>query len=203
MRNAPYSFPAKSRAAMVAYLLDRKSYYADHTAFAFSWNVKAYRVDCEHPKGEKTNPALDAKWAEHIADNYDLYNLAVEDAQRHYAAPDNEWTSYPGDDQGDWQFGFYGRGAGHMCLEEWRGNKMYGQYFDLTEWLANIPFPALCAFYRGIVCADSDFTPAKASENIEFQLSFQRMLWEESQDAEQECDARQLEASRPDMYAIR
>ena len=203
MSKCPYAFTARSRAAMTAYLLDRKPYYDQGATFPFSWNVKAYHVNCEHPQGEKHSPALDAKWAAYIGDNWELYNLCVEDAQHYYAAPDNEWTSYPGADQGDWQFGFYGRSAGHMCLEQWRGHKLYGRGVDVAEWCAGLSFAELRAFYRGIVCADRDFTPAKASANIEHQVAFQRMLWEEEQEAEQECEARQQEASRPDLYVIR
>lgn len=199
MTKCPYTFPARSRVAMTAYLLDRRGYCDHYTGFPFSWNVKAYHVSYEHPAGEALDAALDMEWLAEMESNCERYNWAVEDAQRHYA--DKEWTSYPGDDQGDWQFGFYGRSGGHLCLEEWRGLKLYGRDFVAAEWLASLSFASLRAFYRGIVCADSDFTPRAACENIEAQLNWQRSQWEDEQHAEQIEKARDLEASRPDMYA--
>jgi hypothetical protein len=186
---------------MTAYIVDRKAYYADHTSFAFSWNVKAYNVNCKHPKGEKLNPIFDDEWLAEMESNCERYNWAQEDAQSFYAAPENLWTSWPGDDQGDWQFGFYGRGGGHMCLEQWRGTKLYGSYFDLAEWLESLTFKELRKFYIGIVCADHDFTPRAACEEVEYKLSWQRAQWEEEKEAELVEDARAQEEARLDMYA--
>jgi len=184
---------------MTAYLLDRKGYCDHYTQFPFSWNVKAYSVDCESPQGEKNNPALDRQWLEHLRGNGELYDFAVEDAQRHYA--EGDWTSWPGDDQGEWQFGFYGRSGGHLCLETWRGTQVYGNGFDPAEWLAGLSFAELRRFYRGIVCADKDFTQANASREIEYQLSFIRAQWEDEIDDSMTQAARDMEGARPDMYA--
>ena len=200
MSKCPYAFTAKSRAAMTVYLLGRKGYCDHYTNFPFTWNVKAYRVNYETPQGEKTNPIFDAQWLSYLRDNDDVYNMAVEDCQRFYA-DEKLWTSWPGADQGQWQFGFYGRSGGHLCLETWQGSKLYGRDFDPAEWLDSLSFSELRQFYRGIVCADQDFTQKAACEAIEFQLSFQRMLWEEGKEAELIEAARDLEESRPDMYA--
>lgn len=194
----PYNFEAKSRSAMTAYLLDRKGYCDHYTNFPFSWNVKAYHVNWEHPKGEPINARLDKEWLAEMESNCERYSWAVDDAQRHYA--EKEWTSYPGDDQGEWQFGFYGRSGGHMCLETWRGYKVYGRGFDLAEWIEAANFKELRAFYRGIVCADHDFTTCAACEEIEWQLNFQRVQWEEEHDQTMDDDAREQEEARPDMY---
>lgn len=196
---APYTFAAKSRAAMQAYILNRTPYYDHHTSFPLSWNVKAHNVDWYHPDGEPINAALDDAWNAYLQANPDVADLAFEDAQRGYI--EGEWTSYPGDDSGDWKFGFYGRQGGHLCLEEWRGRKLYGRDFDLQEWLESLSFAELRAFYRGIVTADSDFTPTQASKEVEYHLAFHRANWEAERDAEITAEARSLESTRPDMYA--
>lgn len=199
MSKCPYSFPARSRAAMTAYLLDRKGYCDGYTAFPFSWNVKAYSVDCESPKGETTNQALDRQWLEYLRDNGDMYSFAQEDAQRIIA--DGDWTSWPGSDQGDWRFGFYGRSGGHLCLESWRGITAHGRDFDASDFIESLTFKELRAFYRGIVCADHDFTQKAACEEIEYQLAFIRRQWEGEKDDEMTQAARDMETARPDMYA--
>lgn len=198
MTKRPYSFPLRSRAAMTSYITDRNKYIDHYTPFPFSWKVKAYNVDFENPRGEPHDSSLDAKWSAYIARNGYLWESAVEDAQRDYS--EGDYTTYPGDDQGDWQFGFYGRQGGHICLEKWRGRQMYGRDFDLNEFVTALSFADVRTLYRALVCMDSDFTCAKASENVEYHLAFQRSLWEEREHEKTTHAARCLEASRPDMY---
>ncbi len=198
----PYTFAARSRAARVAYLLDRRGYH-DGQRYPFSWNVKVYGVDWRHPKGECTlNPAYDSAWEKECEKEY-VSNWAFEAAQRLFA--DNEWTSYPGDDQGEWEFLFLGRSGGHLTLYKWRDYSFEGLHADdLREWLAELPFAGLRLFYRAIVCADAEFTPAKARAEVEYQVNFIRGQWEEARDAEREAADAEfvefMEAARPDMY---
>jgi hypothetical protein len=205
----PYTFAAKSRAAMTAYILDRRGYVYHHTRYPFSWNVKAHNVDWLRPKGEcELDPAFDAAWEKYVereSGAYGVESAAFDDAQRQYA--DGERTSYPGDDQGDWKFGFYGRCGGHLCLESWRGKSVIGMDAeDIRERLAEMPFPTLRHFYRALVCMDSDFTPANASANVEHQVNFMREQWEdmrrEERDAALADFVERMEADRPDLYAV-
>lgn len=199
----PYTFPARSRKAMAAYLLDRRGYSDHYTPFPFSWNVKAHCVNYDRPTGDYTlSPAFDSAWQDEITNSSWRVNSAFEAAQSYYV---EEWCSYPGADQGDWRFGFYGRQGGHLCLEMWRGRKMYGGGFDLEDWLEDLPFSDLKAFYRAVVCMDQDFTQKAARQNVEADLNYQRHQWEEDQIDARESAAREfaddLEQSRPDLYA--
>jgi hypothetical protein len=198
----PYSFPARSRKAMIAYVLDRKPYYESHySRFDFAWNVKAHGVDWQNPTGEYTlDSNLDSAWENHLQSSSgdSVTEWAFEDAQSYYR---KEWCSYPGDDQGEWIFGFYGRQGGHLCLESWRGYKFNGD--DLESIFEGFSNDELRAFYRGIVCADSDFTYAKASANVEYQVNWIRGQWEEEKREEQErrdsAMAARMQEERPDM----
>jgi hypothetical protein len=123
----PYLFPAKSKTEMITYLLmdcqDRQWARTDYEGYFFNWNVKAHGVDWDNPEGGcKLDPSLDEAWEKEAQEDW-VYQAAFEDAQRHYI--EGEWSSSPGDDQGDWQFGFYGRSGGHLCLESWRGFNFY------------------------------------------------------------------------------
>ena len=204
----PYTFAARSRKAMIDYLLnDRRPYYANPSNYLFNWNVKAYDVNGLTPKGEYAlNPAHDAAWRRHLDDSRNaqmVEEIAFEDARRYIN--EDDWTSYPGDEHGYWEFTFEGRQGGHLCLEKWRGLRFDTADIDgLRETFEEMPFDELRAFYRGIVCADSDFTPAKASENVETQVNWQRHQFEEERNEKHATEIAEfvesVESSRPDMY---
>ena len=195
---APYSFPLKSRAAMVDYLLDRRSRSYDARTFRFCWNVKTYHASFDGDSLRKHEPKLNPKW-DSVWDMSESEDWIYEDAHREIS--ENEWTSYPGDDQGEWEFSFAGRSGGWIVLEKWRGHDLRNPDLeDFAEW----DFADLRAFYRGIVCADSDFTPAKACAEVEYQAAFYRGQWEELRADEDNTEAVEfaafMEASRPDLY---
>ena len=201
MSKHPYKFPLRSRAAMTKYILDRTNYHDHYHPFPFSWNVKVYDVDWRHPKGETIDAALDDEWERHAQENEWVSQTAFEDAARTYC--EKEYATYPGLDQGDWEFGFYGRSGGHLCLETWRGSKLNGYNFDVTEWVRELSMQDLRTFYRALVCMDHDFTPAKASENVEYCLNFLRVRWEEEKrDEIEQANVAMAEATaeaRPDL----
>lgn len=204
MPKTPYSFPLKSRAAIVEFLTrDGRAY--DGRRYNFAWNVKTYGAsfdgDSLRQHFPDLDPALDAEFQEVAESDPSLFWHWLEDASRYVG--DGEWCSYPGDDQGDWQFAFAGRSGGWLVLEKWRGRDMRGIDFadmlDPEEW----SFSDLRAFYRGIVCADSDFTPAKAAREVEWQAAAYRDQWESERRTEQEeqdsAVAQQIQDSRPDL----
>ena len=205
MANAPYTFPHKSRAAIAEYLTrDGRAY--DYRRYNFAWNVKTHsaRFDGEHLRAEHNaglNPALDAEFQNVAESDPFLFWYWCEDAARWVS--EGDWCSYPGDDQGDWEFSFAGRSGGWIVLEKWRGRVMRNveadDFTDSDLW----PWADLVAFYRGIRCADSDFTPEKAAREVEWQAAHWREDWEntraEEQDAEDSAVAEAMQAARPDL----
>ena len=194
MTKCPYSFPLKSRADIVDFLTRDGRYYSG-TRYRFAWNVKTYAADFEGDSLRKHDPALDP-----ALDSESFWRWCEAAAQ---GLSEGEWTSYPGDDQGDWGFSFAGRSGGWLVLEKWRGRDMRDldptEMMDPEEW----PFADLRAFYRGIVCADQDFTPAKAATEVEYQAAFDRGQWEEMIRDENDMAAadlaRDMAAARPDL----
>ena len=175
----PYAFNAKTMHDVVDYLLsDRKSYGAKF----FAWNVKVCAANFDHPKGEYTiNPVLDKAWEHYFSNHPHVDEQAFDNARRQIV--DDEWTSYPGDDQGDWEFSFEGRSGGWLVLRRWKGLPM-NDWEYLCEFigdkLASGDWATIVKFYCGIVTADHDFTSAKAAENVEFYLNDLRHEWEET-----------------------
>ena len=202
--NAPYKFPLKSRAA-IADFLDRDGRYYRPTRYRFCWNVKAYHAKFDSDTMRKhipdLSPEFDLQWQSVLdSDNGSMFWDACEDAARFY--PD-EWCSYPGNDQGEWSFHFEGRCGGWLVLDRWRGRDVTGatkaDFLDKEEW----SYPDLVAFYRGIVCADSDFTPQKASQEVEYQFASYRENMERDWKAERQSTndaiAIEIAESRPDL----
>lgn len=218
----PYSFPLKSRRAIVDFLVNRDSRSYNHRRYAFAWDVKTHgaRYDGDSLRShiEDLDPALDIEWAAKCDSDYDLFWEWAAEAARH--VQDGAWTSYPGTDQGAWEFSFEGRSGGWLVLDKFEGIAVAGVYSDPVEAadskrhgydiqgaenLDAWPWDRLQRFYRGIVCADSDFTPTKAAKELEYQAAFDRENWEDTKRAESDAQAAAMAAamteSRPDLYA--
>jgi hypothetical protein len=198
---APYTWPHRSRAAIVDYLTDRRGRSYHCQKYFFAWNVKVYRAKFDGASlrtyDPTLNPALDSEWDSYVESHGDpLFWHWCEDAGRDIS--EDEWTSYPGDDQGDWEFSFAGRSGGWIVLEKWRGRDVRNPD-DFSEW----SWPDLVAFYRGIRCADSDFTQSNAVVSVEDYAAAYRADWEaeKREEAEEEAEsaAASMTAARPDL----
>lgn len=188
----PYSFPARTLGDVIDFLArDRSRQYAYHreTGSRLAWYVKAHNIDVHGKESEyERNAALDDAWEKHLETRKGLpvWEHAIEQAQEYYR---RDWSSYPGDDQGDWRFAFGGRSSGWLCLQEWRGYKFArmdeSEYHDFIAGLIHHYLEGdgkadyLEGFYIGIVCADADFTGEKASANVSYHYGFERQQWEE------------------------
>jgi hypothetical protein len=204
---APYAFPLRSRAAIAAFLTrEGRSYH--YNRYRFVWNVKTHGAAFDGTTLRRVDPdldpALDAAWQEHCEDNDQMFWAWCEDAARHVS--DGDWASYPGTDQGDWDLAFAGRSGGWLVLQKWQGRNMVdidpADFLDPEIW----PFDDLKAFYRGIVCADQDFTPAKAAREVEYFAACDRAMWEEEirnlRREEADAAAREMEQARPDLAPV-
>lgn len=204
MPKCPYTFPHRTRRAMTEYILDRRGRSYHGGRYPFAWDVKAWaaRFDGDSLRARAPeydlDPAFDSAWVSEVDSDERLFWDCCEDAARYLS--DGEWTSYPGDDQGDWEFSFAGRSGGWLVLEKWRGRDMRDAD---AETFAEMDMATLRDFYRGIRCADSDFTPAKAAAEVEYQAAFRREQWEDERRAEHAAEIADYVAAmydaRPDL----
>lgn len=204
-QTCPYSFPLKSRADIAVFLArDGRCYH--YTRYRFAWNVKAWGANFDGDSLRKhipdLDPALDSDWQSDLDAFGDAYFFDwCGDAARWVSG--GEWCSYPGEDQGDWDFSFAGRSGGWIVLEKWRGRDMRdvdaADFLDRDLW----PWADLVAFYRGIVTADTDFTPENAARAVECGAAYQRETWGEILREQAESDAQAaadaIAESRPDL----
>jgi hypothetical protein len=207
---APYSFPERSRAGMVKAIEAISSPYYDRPrSFAFSWNVKYPRGIDVTANGlapyaqAPLDPALDDAW-QGESEKPERFDWLLEDTRRDV----DEYSTYPGEDQGAFEFGFYGRQGGHLCLESAFGFDL-SNMDDLAETLrdpAETSFKDLRRLYRALVCMDSDFSRAKVRDAFAYAWAWQRMIWEEETKAERAhvnaAIAAEYEESRPDLYNL-
>lgn len=230
MARNPYSFPARSRRDMIAYLHEHDTYWpmnSNNGGCVLSWNVKIYNFD-DAGKGElwarvnKIKPASlrkefsprpdrDAAWQSYIEADPEFFWHVAADAGRMYY--DAEWTNYPGIEQGEWKFFSNGRSGGHLCLSECPGwvpaprafrccEMTWQSKSDFQDWVTDLSTETLRKFYRAIRVLDTDLERPKVEAEVSYQVAFRRQQWEEEQDEREERDARKQEAERPDLYAL-
>ena len=204
-RKHPYDFSLRSRKAMTEFIAqDWRGYYDHHESFLLAWDVKVYAVDLAVKPVDFTLEArFDDDWREHAEQDEHMFWHACEEAASYYM--DGLYCSYPGEDQGDFEFTILGRSSGHMCLSKWRGYPLSGYHLGdretaLTEFCADLDFKELRAFYIAVVCLDHDLTPAKASAEVSYCIAGYREQWEEEKRETETDNARELEETRPDMY---
>jgi hypothetical protein len=231
MKRCPYTFPARTRKAMLAYLEEHEHYWpmnSNNGGRVLAWNVKLYNVD-NSGRAErwarvyKIKPrdlakefgALreerDEAWRTKLDEEPDLFWHVVEDASRMYL--EGEWTNYPGIEQGEWKFFRNGRSGGYFCLEDapdwlpkprgWACCRMtWDSKADYIDWLQSLPTDTLRRFYRAIRVLDHDLRREAVEAEFSYQLAFQRVQWEEDLNREEYCNARQQEEARPDLYVL-
>lgn len=206
--NHPYEFDLRSREAMTQFIAqDWRGYYDRHECFLLSWDVKAYDVDLAlKPVDFNLEARFDDGWRAHAEEDHELFYRACDDASSYYT--EGLYCSYPGHDQGDFEFHLRGRGGGHMCLHKWRGYPLSGSHLGdretaLTQFCVDLDFKELRAFYIAIVCLDHDLTPAKASAEVSYCIAGYREQWEDEKREAETDGAREQEEARPDMYDAR
>lgn len=206
MAKHPYSFTARSRAAMLAAIGDiaNRRYY-DHVAWPFCWNVKlpyvpdSNEAECLNPysyDGTPFNPAWDDAWQGEMEGEWFDYNL-IEDMRR--SSVEN-YTTYDGDEP---ELTFGGRSGGWLILESLNGRKFrnldLADLEDAEEW----PFADLRRLYRALVVIDRDFAPDRVREAMLSAIAYQRGQWEESrreaESARNAAIAEEIQESRPDL----
>lgn len=192
MPKCPYSFPARSRAAMIAAMESIGGYggwNAPHRAsYPFAWNVKlqyvpnietAATLNPFNYDGDQFNAAWDSDFESYMQSG-DFDSMIIE-AMRGAV---EDYSTWPGDDSGQFQFDFAGRSGGWLVLTNAFGLDLRGLDFeslrDPEEW----SFSEVRRLYRAVTVMDSDFSREAVRREMLHQVAFARTQWEESRTAE-------------------
>lgn len=187
----PYRFPARSRAAMIAALESVGGRSDRHGSYPFAWNVKIYRYPTSARELEEYNEsgtpflkAWDSAWEKECESDY-FFSSITEGMARDVL--EDDYSTWPGDDAGQYKFGFAGRSAGWLVLESAFGWNMRG--FDLesladqyTQWgveRSEYTFAEVRKLYRAVMTMESDFESEKVQRQFARECAFRRSQWEE------------------------
>lgn len=165
-------YPARTRGAIREALLSHSFHRSEpYDDFRLSWNIKVYgKVDTSgHHPDFQNDPAFDERWQQHMAEGDEVFWRACEQALSVFV--EGEFTTFPGDDQGDYQFGVQGCNGGHLVLT---GFKYYDEKdlkwaskADFEEFLDELDDAELLALYR------LDRHVAQATANPEQALAYE------------------------------
>lgn len=165
-----------------------------------AWNVKMYfDIDwtgkcksCPEYK-EPIEERFDEKWKKEVEKNHELfYYLQERMAEQagvdgdiwHSKNPFFEYSTYPGDDQGDWKFCFGGRSGGWLILAGWRHHDIIRKIEsrgEFEEWLEELDDEDLKTFHRGVGEMDKDFSKNALQKLADSCVNMLRIDWEERQ----------------------
>lgn len=183
--NCPYKFDAKSRVAMVDYMRSNGGRYYRPYRYAFAFDVKvghliysqaltAEALESHNPESRPFVAAWDSAFASY-ANEPGFFDSICEDMARDV----DDYSSYPGDDQGDFGFTFGGRSGGWLLLEKWQGRDLRNLDFDdLLADKDSWPFERVRSLYRALVCMNQDFRPQALIESYMAQVGYRREQWE-------------------------
>lgn len=176
--DSPYSFPLKSRAEIIAALLKHDMHTTNHQfGCALAWNIKVHSFDETGRTGDsKVDARLDALWSSHVEKDGDVFWSACSDAVSRYV--DGTATTWPGDDEGQWDFRTEGRSGGWLILSRWQDQRMeFSSSGDLHQFLDDLSDEELAELYKGISCFDQDLASPK--HEMDYQFNFRRAAAEE------------------------
>lgn len=195
---SPYSFPARSRKAMIEEIVDNTNShisgpYARDGRYPVVFNVKVYTSDFRFVKLFQPTvpgqPAYDyalelateelkrqyADFAERQYGELDLANLfnwSLEDTQRS-VTEDDGFRMVWDEDGPVAELTFCGRSSGYIAIESFDGLQVSGLNEDeLRDALQEVDFTFLRRFYKYVRQCMVDFTQDKAVQEVEYQAAF-------------------------------
>lgn len=193
----PYTYPAQTRSEVIAELIKHSMHRDGYGPFRLAWNIKLRDFDSSG-KGVTDYPAdpqFDQRWEEELQGNSGqrIYERAQEGALSQFVGGTlpglrSEYTTYPGDDQGDYGFSIEGRSGGWLVLSEVAGlgRLGWGSQAEMEEALKELDADELRKLYRVVRNLDRDVTPAKAAQEMAYQYAYIRNEQEEEWKAELE-----------------
>jgi len=154
----PYDYSLESRREIIQFLANHQMHKIDgpYSDWAFAWNIKVHGFDTSgHHPAYQNDPAFDERWEQFLEEN-DIFWDEAADALSQYT--DGEYTTYPGNDQGQYKFDVTGRSSGWLILREVEGlgKLSFDGQMELKDWLKELDDAELVSFYKLIVNVDKD-----------------------------------------------
>lgn len=176
-------FKLDSRREMIEFLCDHSVHKIGnaYSPSALAWNVKVHDFDATGKSGDgEVDPDLDDAWNEHVEQDGDLFWQACQSGLSHYL--EGDYTTYPGADQGDFEFAVSGRSGGWLVLKKCGSIDplQWESLSEMRESIRSLSDEDLIKLYRLVANVDHDTRQEAIQNEMKYQFSFLRENWEES-----------------------
>lgn len=183
----PYGAPLRNRLDIVRSLTSHEMYSdGRYSSYQIAWSLDKFGADTSgkvNAEEYKPNEKYDERWQDYVDSDHRVEEWVFEDAVRTYT--EAEYTTYPGDDQGQYRFAVGGDCGDKIALTKWfryEGTEISWRDKDnYVTWLRELDNEDLRDFYRLVTHVDADVQ--KFKEDLAHQYSFRRMQTEELWDA--------------------
>lgn len=157
--DCPYDFPLESRREIIEFLCNHEMHRLDnnYSPFALAWNIKVYAFNTSGKiDGFTPDAELDERWEEYIERNDELFWTVAADALSQFT--DKNYSTYDGNDAGEYEFGITGRSGGWLVLRkiEGFGELKWANQSDMRADLKDWADADLIRLYKLVVHVDKD-----------------------------------------------
>lgn len=164
--DCPYAFSLESRREILQFLAEHPVHRIDgpYSRWAYAWDVKVHSFDrTGHHADFEPDPDFDERWERYLESHPDLFWEEAADELSSYT--EGTYATYPGDDEGQYDFGMAGRSGGWLILTkvDGLGKMCWDNQMGLKDWLKDLDDADLIRLYKLIVSVDKDVAnPAQA-----------------------------------------
>lgn len=166
------TYPAQSRLDVInelgSHTVHRDGPYG---AWRLAWNIKLNRsidtLGSEYLHDFGLSPAFNSRWQAKLEDDGSLHDRAREEALEGFL---EQFSTYPGSDQGRHALGTEGRSGGWLVLDkiDGLGPLTFSCKADFVETLKEMRADELCALYRTVRTLDHQLSWASIRADMSF-----------------------------------
>ncbi len=183
----PIVYQSQKRSEIIKELINHTMHAERYSPARLAWDIKVHSFDTDGKSADYPgNPRFDARWKKEVEADDQIFYEACSDATSMFR--NDEYTTYPGDDQGDYKFEMEGRSGGWLVLDEVAGigKLAWSSQTEMEDALLALDASQLTKLYRVVVNLDHDLTTAKIDREMAYQYSFRRKQLEEEWQEEAE-----------------
>lgn len=180
--NVDVTYPVRDRHSIIKAIAGHHVHSDRHSGgWRLAWDIKVHRFDTSGKVGDfKPVDWLDRSWEIEVEQDHTLFGVACEDALRPFL--EGDYTTYPGNDSGEYGFGTQGRSGGHLVLTKLGGlterELTWGSQKALAAFLEGLSDAELTQLYR--LTRHVDHSVDQRHQEMAYQFGFQRSLKEEA-----------------------
>ncbi|MGX9960589.1 hypothetical protein ACW0US_17725 [Xanthomonas euvesicatoria] len=176
-----YTYPARKRLDVIEELCHH-TVHSDgfRGAYALAWDIKVHSFDQSGKSEDYPGEArFDSLWAKEVERDPQIFADACSAGLDMYLS--NEYTVFPGVEQGDYHFQTQGRSGGWLALTKVDGlpSLVWGSRAEMRDALMELDRDELSKLYKAVRNLDHDLRPEAIKQEMAYQFASQRSHLEE------------------------